>query len=399
MTDTVEVLVVGGGISGVAMARALGLAGKEVLLVEQAHELGEIGAGLQLGPNAVRSLDRLGVWDSLRPLAVAPRSAIFMDAIRKERLTRIDFGRAFVECFGHPYVVAHRHDLLDALVAAARDTAGVTLRTNARVVAVEEGLGHATVHLEDGTSIASRVVVGADGIRSRVRRLHDESEPTFTGNIAYRGTVPIEHADLGFDPTDMILWIGPHRHLIQYPVRGGRLYNQVAVVESGVAGGGHDPRSGREQLDEVFADSCDTVLASLGLFDNHRVWPVYDRQPMATWFTPHTVLVGDAAHAMRQYLAQGACQALEDVLVLTRALVEHPVAEEAFSAYQDRRMEKATRCQRVAGPWGDLWHTADPMVIAIRDRYFRLRADDDYSELHWLYADHVGHGVPRAASR
>lgn len=397
MSDTPEILVIGGGIGGVAMARALGLAGREVLLIEQAQEFGEIGAGLQLGPNAVRSLDRLGVWEDLRPLAVTPRSTIIMDAVHKDRLTRLDFGERFIERYGYPYVVAHRHDLLDALVAAAASTPGVTLRTKSRAVEVEEGSDHAIVRLEDGSTLRSAVVIGADGIRSQVRKLHDDSEPLFTGQVAYRGTVPMADADLGFDPTDMILWIGPHRHLIQYPVRGGELYNQVAVFESGWAKEGREGWGEREELAEVFADACDTVLASLALFDNHKVWPIYDRDPITSWTTPHTVLVGDAAHAMRQYLAQGACQALEDALVLTDALVDHAIPEDAFRAYQDRRIAKTTKCQVVARPWGDLWHTADPMVIAVRDRYFRLRADDDYSELDWLYSDHVGHGVPRPA--
>ncbi|MEV1295703.1 FAD-dependent monooxygenase [Pseudonocardia sp. NPDC049635] len=398
MTGPPDVIVIGGGIAGVAITRALGLAGKEVLLLEQAQQFGEIGAGIQLGPNAVRSLDRLGVWEDLRPLAVTPRSTIVMDAVRKERLTALDFGDRFVARYGYPYVVTHRHDLLEALVAAARRTPGVTMQTNARVVTVEDGPDHATVHLEGGASIRSTVVVGADGIHSKVRRLHDDSEPLFTGQVAYRGTVPIADADLGFDPTDMILWIGPNRHLIQYPVRGGQLYNQVAVFESGWAKDGRAGWGERAELAEVFADSCDTVLAALDLFDSHRVWPIYDRDPLTSWVTQHTVLIGDAAHAMRQYLAQGACQALEDVLVLTHELVHHREPQDAFRTYQERRLAKTTKCQLVARPWGDLWHTTDPMVTTLRDRYFRLRADDDYSELDWLYADHVGHGVPHASA-
>lgn len=397
MTTTHDVLVVGGGIGGVAAGIALAQSGRTVHLVEQASEFGEVGAGLQLGPNAIRSLDRLGAWAPLRDLAVTPRSAMIMHAVTGERLTRIDYGHAFLDRYGYPYVVAHRHDLHDVLVELARVQPRLTLEVNRRVTTVEEGPDFATVTFEDGDVFTAPLVIGADGIRSKVRELQDRSEPLFTGQVAYRGTVPMADADLGFDPSDMILWIGPNRHLVQYPVRGGELYNQVAVMESKWHAASREGWGGREELAEVFADSFETVQASLALFDNHEIWPIFDRDPLATWTTPHTVLIGDAAHAMRQYLAQGACQALEDVLVLTHSLATEPDQQAAFATYEQRRVAKAAKCQLVARPWGDLWHTEDQLLQVVRDRYFRARTDDDYSEFDWLYLDHVGHGVPKLA--
>jgi 2-polyprenyl-6-methoxyphenol hydroxylase-like FAD-dependent oxidoreductase len=385
----------GGGIGGLGTAVALAQAGRRVHVVEQAPEFGEIGAGLQLGPNAIRSLDRLGVWSALEPLAVMPPSCLFMDAVTGERLTRIEYGAPFVEHYGYPYVVAHRHDVHQVLLNTARAHPAITLETNRRVEEVTEGRDAATVRFADGAALSAPIVVGADGIRSRTRLLHDESEPLFTGQVAFRGTVPMADLALDLDTTDMILWIGPNRHLIQYPVRGGNLYNLVAVIESHWHAQGRDDWGSRAELDEVFADSCEPVLRALALFDNHTPWPIHDRDPLPTWSTEHTVLIGDAAHAMRQYLAQGACQALEDALTLAQELTAHhedPPA--AFAAYEARRLELATKCQLVARPWGDLWHTLDQTMQVLRNKYFRLRADDDYSEFDWLYLDNVGAGLP-----
>jgi len=395
MTNQHDILVVGGGIGGLATALALGQAGHVVHLTEQAPAFGEIGAGLQLGPNAVRSLDRLGVWNSLKDLAVTPRSCLIMDAVSGERLTRIDYGVPFVERYGYPYVVAHRHDVHNQLLAAAEMVPTITMEKNCRVEQVQEGADGATVRFTNGTSMTARIVVGADGIRSRTRLLHDDSEPLFTGQVAFRGTVPMAEVNLGFDPTDMVLWIGPRRHLIQYPVRGGDLYNLVAVMESHWFKAGREDWGSRAELDEVFADSCETVKATLALFDNHKAWPIYDRDPLPTWSTDHTVLIGDAAHAMRQYLAQGACQALEDALVLSQEVtnqLDRP--RQAFAQYQARRHKLTTKCQLVARPWGDLWHTPDQTMQVLRNKYFRLRDEDDYSEFDWLYLDNVGADLP-----
>lgn len=353
MSSDHDILVLGGGIGGIATALALGLAGHTVHVAEQAPAFSEIGAGLQLGPNAIRSFDRLGVWSSLKELAVTPRSALIMHAVTGERLTRIDYGTPFTEHYGYPYVVAHRHDVLNQLIAAARAVPGVTLETNRRAEKVTDGPDGATVTFADGASATARIVVGADGIRSRTRLLHDDSEPLFTGQVAFRGTVPMADIRLDVDPTDMILWIGPNRHLIQYPVRGGDLYNLVAVMESHWAAAGRDDWGSRAELEEVFADSCGPVRTALSLFDNHTPWPIYDRDPLPGWSTDHTVLIGDAAHAMRQYLAQGACQALEDALVLTQEITRAPdQPRRAFAAYEARRLPLATRCQEVARPWG-----------------------------------------------
>ncbi|GAA1165014.1 3-hydroxybenzoate 6-hydroxylase [Ornithinimicrobium humiphilum] len=387
---TLDVLVVGGGIGGLSTALALGRAGLDVHLVEQAREFAEIGAGLQLGPNAVRAMDRLGVWEQVDAVAVRPRNGVIRDIDSGEVLTVIDFGQPFVDHYGYPYVVVHRHDLLEILVAAARELPNVSLEVRKRVVEVREGADVATVVFEDGDEYVARTVIGADGIRSRVRALHDTSEPVFSTHVAYRGAVPIERVKADIDLADMTLWMGPGRHFIHYPVRGGDLYNLVAVFESSWYLEGREDWGERAEFEEAFAPSCAPVQELMSLMNDHRKWPISDREPLTTWRTDHTVLLGDAAHAMLQYLGQGACQAMEDSLVLARSIVSQPSREAALADYEAQRIDRTTRCQRSARPWGALWHTADPTVLALRNRVFRARRADDYSEADWLYQDAVG---------
>jgi 2-polyprenyl-6-methoxyphenol hydroxylase-like FAD-dependent oxidoreductase len=377
-----DILVVGGGIGGLAAALALARAGRQVLVAEQAPRFAEIGAGLQLGPNATRAFDQLGVLGQILDAAVLPARAVVRDAVTGEELTVLDLGRPFRERYGYPYVVAHRHDVLSALLNACRAEPGIVLRTGRTAVEVRERPEHAEVTFADGELLTASLLVGADGIRSQVRHLIDTSPPRFSGHVAYRGTV--ERSQISLAPDDVVLWIGPGIHLMQYPVRRGELYNQVAVYERPDG----TPRGDAREFNAAFATAHHTVRESVALIDTHRDWPIHDRDPLTTWTTEHTVLLGDAAHAMLQYLGQGACQALEDAVALAEATARHPHEQDlALKRYEARRVARASRCQTVARPWGDLWHTQDPTLLALRNRVFRLRRPDDYSELDWLYAE------------
>jgi 2-polyprenyl-6-methoxyphenol hydroxylase-like FAD-dependent oxidoreductase len=381
-----DILVVGGGIGGLAAALALSRRGCRVRVAEQAARFAEIGAGLQLGPNALRSFDRLGVLGRVLDEAVLPPRAIIRDAVTGDVLTELHFGPAFERRYGYPYVVAHRHDVLSALLAACQAEPGITLETGRTAAGVREREDAAEVTFTDGAVAAARLVIGADGIRSRVRRLLDDSPPRFSGHVAYRGTVSRAQAGDRGVPDDVVLWLGPRVHLMQYPVRRGELYNQVAVYER--PEGQRDPRGDAAEFRAAFAGTHPLVRDSVALIDLARDWPVCDRDPLPAWTTPHTALVGDAAHAMLQYLGQGACQALEDALALATAHSDHPGDQgEALRAYEEQRIGRASRCQAVARPWGELWHTRDATLLALRNRVFRLRRPDDYTDLDWLYRD------------
>jgi len=389
-----DVLVVGGGIGGLATALAAARAGRDVWLVEQAAEFGEIGAGLQLGPNAVRAFDRLGLYDAVAKNAVFPSRSVVRDAMDGSVLTVLDFGSSFVERYGYPYIVAHRRDVLDALLAACHAQPKIHLENGRQVVGVHEDAEAAAVTFADGETYRARVLVGADGINSRVRRLLDTSDPTFSGHVANRGAIAVEDTPHPVSSDEILLWIGTGLHLMQYPVRSGTMYNQVAVHTRDARAHARSV-TGSEELNSIFAETCEEVRRSVELIDTTRSWPVADRDPLPTWTTGRSVLIGDAAHAMLQYLGQGACQALEDALELGGALARHPDdCRSAFREYESVRLQVASRCQTVARPWGDLWHTDDPTTLALRDRVFRLRCDDDYSDLDWLYAERVADGRP-----
>jgi 2-polyprenyl-6-methoxyphenol hydroxylase-like FAD-dependent oxidoreductase len=381
-----DTLVVGGGIGGLAAALALARAGRRILVAEQAPQFAEIGAGLQLGPNALRAFDRLGVLGPVLDHAVLPARAVIRDAVTGDELTVLDLGHPFRARYGYPYVVAHRHDVLSALLDACRAEPGIDLRTGRTAAGVREQAEHVEVTFTDGEVLATHLLVGADGLRSRVRHLIDRSPPRFSGHVAYRGTIARSQLAADLAPDDVTLWIGPGIHLMQYPVRRGELYNQVAVYER--PAGEAEPCGKAEEFHAAFAVAHRSVRACVALLDPHRDWPVHDRDPLPTWTTAHAVLLGDAAHPMLQYLGQGACQALEDAVVLGDAVSGYPhCLERALKQYEEQRISRASLCQAVARPWGDLWHTQDPTLLALRNRVFRLRRPDDYTDLDWLYAD------------
>jgi salicylate hydroxylase len=376
----VPLLVVGGGIGGLATALSAARHGRRVHVLEQAAEFGEIGAGLQLGPNASRALDALGVLHDVLPLAVFPEAAVLRSAISGRLLTRLDLAEGFRARFGYPYLVMHRGDLLDVLLSHCRATDLITLETGRTVVHSTVRADGADVVCADGTRYSADVLVAADGLRSRLRGHISSDEPVCSGYAAYRGTVPRVPG-----PDVVTLWIGPGLHFVQYPVRAGSLTNQVAVFRSPRFHAGEASWGGVDELDAAFAGTCEAVRCALAAVGRDRFWAMYDRAPLASWVTGRLALLGDAAHPMLQYLGQGACQALEDAVELGRRMHLHGV--DGLVEYERIRVPRASRCQVTARPWGELWHTADPLMIAVRDRMFALRAFDDYSELDWLYGD------------
>jgi salicylate hydroxylase len=383
-----DVVIVGGGIGGLGTALALARSGVRAQVLERAPEFSEVGAGLQMGPNAVRALDRLGVLGRIYGFAVFPERGVISNAVTGERLTTIDFQDPMIARFGYPYLVLHRNDILTVLLEACREHPLVGLENDRTVEHVVDEGDRMRIVCADGSELTAALVVGADGLNSRVRRLIRDDEPTFSGDVAFRGTTRIEDLGAGERTNDVLLWIGPGAHLIQYPVRRGELYNQVAVFRSVRFAEGREDWGTPEELVERFAGMSDIVRAAIPTMTAARAYPNYDKEPIDTFVAGRAVLIGDAAHPMLQYLGQGACQALEDGLTLAAVLggsVEHPTA--TLAEYDSLRVPRTTRSQRAARPWGKSWHTDDPISVAYRDRYFRARRSDDYSEVEWLYDD------------
>ncbi len=387
--DKVPILIVGGGIGGLAAALALSRRNCHVHVVEKSSEFGEIGAGLQLAPNAMRVLDELGVLPEIRKHAVYPSRLVWMDAVRGTRITAVDLGDAFRARYRHPYIVMHRSDLLDCLLAACRQEKLITLEANRPVVSVEDLGGAARAHCADGTVYEADLLIGADGLWSTVRKLITDDAPVCNGYVAYRGTIAIEQMSQHAGLDNVVMWVGPDMHFVQYPIRRGELYNQVAVFRSRRYQPGSVDWGTVEELDAHYAQTCEYVQACSRLMWRDKRWPMHDREPILNWTRNRVGLLGDAAHPMFQYIAQGACQAIEDALSLAKHVASTPDdPARALRAFESERALRTARVQLTARTMGAFFHL-DGVAAIVRNELMGRRAVDDYSMLDWLY----GHPV------
>jgi len=385
-----DVLVIGGGMAGLAGALALRESGANVTLVERAPEFGEVGAGLQMAPNASRVLKRWGLLDKALEIGVQPKHLVFRDAVTGEELTRQSLGGEFEERYGAPYVVIHRSDLHRVLLEGC-EAAGVKLVNDVMVESVETVNGRGVAHTAAGVDYEADVVIGADGLKSTLRPLVAGDEPVPSAYVAYRGTVPITEHTPKADLEDVIVYLGPDCHLVQYPLRKGELLNTVAVFKSASFERGEEQYGGVDELEAAYKGCVPAVQAALKNLGTSMRWPMYDRDPIENWVAGRMVLMGDAAHPMLQYLAQGACQAIEDADALARALAGCPGPQlicKALAGYQAERAAHAARVQRTARTWGDIWHVSGVGAL-LRDELFRRRPADDYSYTDWLYGSRV----------
>jgi salicylate hydroxylase len=401
-----DVIVVGGGIGGLSAAYALTRKGLRVQVLERSAEFGEVGAGLQIAPNCTRILHAYGLLDEAKKRGVLPVNMVMKDALDGTVLTRLDL-KDMERRYGTPYMVIHRSDLHDLFLAACRD-AGVDLRTSQHVTAYENtGTGsapdRARVRLTDGTSHEARLVVAADGLHSVARRQLVGDEPVNSAFVAYRGAVPMEKVrENNVSESDVVVYVGPGCHFVQYPLRGGEMFNQVAVFESPKAKAGEEEWGTPDELDAAFARATGNVQKGLPLMWRDRWWRMFDRDPIMTWVYGRIALLGDAAHPPLQYIAQGAIMAIEDGYVLAEHLAAGPGADiaradiaradiaradidSALAAYQAVRAEHCRRVVTTSRDWGVLWHL-DGDKRERRNGILRARDTRDYSFVDWLYS-------------
>ncbi len=380
----VPCLVVGGGIGGLTAALALARRGRDVHVLEKAEAFTEIGAGLQLAPNATRILTELGVMDALMAHAVAPARLLWMDALTEKPITSIDIGAPFRRHFGYPYLVMHRGDLLTALLEACRASGRVTLEASRDVVAVEDRGSTAVVRCANGDEFEAEILVGADGLWSPIRRLLHPDEPSRVPYVAYRGTLPMKDISPHAGADTVVMWVGPNLHFVQYSIRAGDEFNQVAVFKSPTYSTNADDWGTPEQLDAHFAQCCGYVRDCIKLMWRHIRWPMYDREPIGDWVKGRIALLGDAAHPMFQYIAQGACQAVEDGFSLARHVAGTSDPAQALAAYRDARYLRTARVQLTARAMGAFFHL-DGVNAQLRNAMMATRQPTDYAPLDWLY--------------
>ena len=376
-------LIVGGGLGGLAAALALARHGIASHVLEQAPAFGEIGAGIQLGPNVFRMFDRLGIAEAISRDAVFVDRLAMMDALTGETVTTGDLGKAFRARFGAPYAVTHRADFHRTLLEACEAAEVVTLETDAQVVSVEDMGGMVHARLADGGRREGAFLVGADGLWSKVREhVVGDGPPNVSGHIAYRAVLPIEEVPEDMRWNAAALWAGPRNHLVHYPLRRSTLFNLVAVFHSDRYVEGWDSDGDRDELMERFAGVSSRPMALLEKIETWRMWVLCDREPVADWSRGRICLLGDAAHPMLQYLAQGACMAMEDAVSLADALAADNDIERAFRSYTQARYLRTARVQLTARMMGEIYH-AEGVRRELRNHV--LSSAELREGMAWLY--------------
>lgn len=387
MPSPLPVLVAGGGIGGLAAAFVLGREGIPVTVLEQSAALGEIGAGIQLGPNIFRMFERLGLTEAVSRVAYFPPGLGMNDVRTGEKVVRVPLGEAARAAYGFPYGVIYRADLHDVFLAACKALPGVALRTSAKVEGFGQDAGSVRVKLAGGEVLEGCALVGADGLWSRIREaVVGDGKPRVSGHIAYRAVLKREDVPAHLWSDDVLLWGGEKTHLVHYPLRRGELFNLVAVFHSSKYDEGWNTFGDTAELTERFAHAVPQVRELLGKIETWKMWVLCDREPVANWSQGRVTLLGDAAHPMLQYLAQGAGQAIEDAVVLGAAL-RHAGGDwpQAFQLYQRARYLRTGRVQLTARFYGDIYH-ASGVARELRNRMFQSGQEAaGFAGLQWMY--------------
>lgn len=384
-----KVVVAGAGIGGLSAAIALSKVGFDVEIIERAPELTEVGAGIQLSPNAMKGLAGLGVAEAVVAVSSLPEALEMRVGRSGERVFSIPMGREALKRYGAPYAHIHRADLIEILRRAA-DFAGVRVRLGARVAAYVNEPSCIKVGLDTGQIVEGDLLVGADGSRSTVRKQMLGDVPArFTRSVAWRFTVPADAApDL---PHSAIVWAGPGRHAVTYRIRRGELINFVGVVEADRwRGESWDQPGNPADLAEDFGGWAAPIPDLLAAAGGCNIWALYDREPLSTWSGKRVTLLGDACHAMPPFQAQGAAMGIEDAIVLAKCLAAEGVSDGSLAKYEKLRKPRTTKVLASARANMGVFHRSNALTQAatygpmkIADRLFpaMVRSRQD-----WIYA-------------
>jgi 2-polyprenyl-6-methoxyphenol hydroxylase-like FAD-dependent oxidoreductase len=388
MTRRDPILIVGGGLGGLTTALALARRGRATRVLEGAPEFGAIGYGIQFGPNVFHVLDRLGLMQQVLAVSDSPAAILMLDALDGRELVRIPSGAALQARFKYPYITVHRIDLHNALLDACRNSDAVELVPDAMVTGFEDRDENIAVATADGRAFSGAALVAADGFRSLFRKkLVNDGEPRPAGYAALRTIVPIEKVKADVPRDAVVLWGGPGYHVIHYPLRHGTLFNIVAVFRTSTHAERADAAASRAELEQILCDARPAVRTLGAMMDFRWRRSVADRDPTRHWHKGRVVLLGDAAHAPLQSLAQGACMAIEDGLCLAETIhANDGDFTAAFRRFEALRVVRTARVQLESRAiWDWLIH---PEGVA---RDVRNAQVADWDEAHmldclaWLY--------------
>ena len=385
------VLVAGGGIGGLAAALALARQGLAVKVLEQSPQIGEIGAGIQLGPNAFAAFDALGVGERARARAVYTERMVMMDAVDESEIASVPVGETFRRRFGNPYAVIHRADVHNSLLEGVEATERIEFRTSTRVVRYETTAAGVRAIDSNGEAHDGVALIGCDGVKSAVREQLVGDAVRVSGHVVYRAVVDAADFPENLRWNAPVVWAGPNCHLVHYPLRGGEQYNVVVTFHSREPETFSVREGSRDEVLSYFDGIAARPRQLLELPKSWKRWATADREPIERWSEGRVTLLGDAAHPFLQYLAQGACMALEDAVTLGEALRAHGGAfEPAFAHYQRSRVARTARVVLMTREMGRIYH-ARGVERLVRNQLWQGRTPERfYDALEWLYGWQVG---------
>lgn len=382
------VLIAGGGIGGLASALGLARKGIHSIVLERSAELGEIGAGIQIGPNAFHCFDYLGVGDEARSKAVYIDSLRLMDAVKGEQIASIPLDEPFRERFKNPYAVVHRADLHGVLLEACRASDLIDLRTSHAVERYEQDGKTVRVYCKDKGVLEGQALIGADGLRSNIRQqLVGDGEPRVSGHTTYRSVIPTEQMPEDLRWNAATLWAGPKCHIVHYPLKGWKVFNLVVTYHNDVQEAVAGKAVSKEEVRQGFEHIHPRAQQIIEHGENWKLWVLCDREPTMNWIDGRVALLGDAAHPMLQYFAQGACMAMEDAVCLSHMFeLNGENVEQALQQYFDQRLARTARVQLSSRLIGEYIYHPDGAKAAVRNSVMSKRTPEEYyNSLAWLY--------------
>ena len=381
------IVIAGGGIGGLATALALSKRGIASHVFERRAVFADEGAGIQIGPNGTKILERLGVADRLRSLVSTPDAISVRDGVSGRELTRLPLGTWITQRHGAPYWTLHRSDLHASLLAAAQQSSDITLTTDAEVLSFEQRGDNVEALLADAKRLPARALIAVDGLWSRLRQQVAPSQPLRAiGKCAYRGVAPRSAFPSSLAANDVHIWLSPGAHAVHYPVRGGSAFAVVVIVDDAARDktwSAPAPVDWLASRTSWFPAPLKDLLQGV---DKWRMWPLQSLDPLTTWTSGNVALLGDAAHPVLPFLAQGGVLALEDAAVLAASLAQHDLrTPDQLRAYAALRQSRAARVASASARNGRTYHLKGPMAVA-RNTVLRVTPPSRLmAGLDWLY--------------
>jgi len=375
--------IIGGGIAGLASAIALAKIGRQVEVYEQTSEFSEVGAGLQIGPNAVSALKQLGVFEALEPLTVKPHNIRIFDGLSGKLLTTLPLGQQFENHFGQPYRVAHRADLHSALLNTAKKFDGINLHLNSSLTRLEIEPDNTTCHFANGLNATHQLLVGADGFRSAVRRsVLNDGPPIFAGHTLYRALISMADAPDVAYIKDVNLWLYPNGHVVHYPVSSGNQLNIVAASEQDWENKDWSTAAPPDEVKSYFPNASQGLQQILNAPEGWLKWAAAGHPHATRWHRHNTILIGDAIHPTLPYMAQGAAMALEDAVCLASTLSSTTGTLASFATERQPRTKKIVETSR---KMGNIYHMNNPGRWVRNLVIGKISTKAQYKQLSWLY--------------